>query len=733
MNRFSIEFLSSHDTLWIALAPLLVALAIWVYYRTVAPLERPTKTVLRILRGLAFLIILFALAEPVLTLILPEPGKPGIAVLVDDSSSMTLPGSDPAVGSRADEASALAQRIEDELSGQFRLDWFRFDAGIAPSEDRPLPGADGNTAMGDALDAIALRQGSRPVGGVMVLTDGVNTVGSDPVGSARSVGVPVYPVRVGQETMPTDAKILAVRANPIAFSGEPTPLEIEIASTGLAGSTISVEVSDQGTVLGTRQITLGGGEDVEQSVRIDLRPSVPGRRRLETRLLGLTDAVKENDVTSVAIQVMERKTKILVLEGRLDWDHAFLRRTLGADSTFAYRFLLCDRNGRWLPERSGATAPEGPSNLRDYAVIVLGDVPASALGSGFYGRLARYLEEGGGLLAIGGRSGLGRLRSTAVGPILPVDVSGGAWEGRPIPVRLEAAGLIHPVTTLEDLMKRPERVWSSLPPVWPSPDRLRPKPGASVLLSFDTGSDTEPALVVGFAGEGKVALLAAHDFWRWGFLTRGAGANAVDVFSSTALRMIRWLAEPTMRDRFVAEPVRGVFQNGESPEFSARLWDDRYSPVSDAKVTVEIAALDSITSFSGSRALELRPRGLDGNYGASTDPLPPGSYRFVAEARSTDGETLLGRLESSFWVDENGPEFLRVRPDPGTLEQIARASGGVATDAEGLESVLSRLPDAVRRIGRVREIDLWNQIGLFIAFIVVLSIEWFLRRRRGLA
>ena len=115
MDRFSLEFMSTRSTLWLALAPAFVALAIWVYYRTIAPLERPARTVLRILRAMAFLIVLFALAEPVLTLVLPQPGKPGLAVLIDGSASMALPASDPAFGSRADEAFALAQRVEEEL------------------------------------------------------------------------------------------------------------------------------------------------------------------------------------------------------------------------------------------------------------------------------------------------------------------------------------------------------------------------------------------------------------------------------------------------------------------------------------------------------------------------------------------------------------------------------------------------------------------------------------------
>ncbi len=188
-----------------------------------------------------------------------------------------------------------------------------------------------------------------------------------------------------------------------------------------------------------------------------------------------------------------------------------------------------------------------------------------------------------------------------------------------------------------------------------------------------------------------------------------------------------------MRERFLAEPVRGVFQNGESIEFGARAWNEQYQPIPDARVAVEIFAPQSDGTGAPVRRIELRPRGTEGTFDGLGDPLPPGEYRFRAEAKTADGSTVLGQSESRFWVDTNGPEYVRLRPDAGTLEQIARMSGGASTDRAGLDGLLSRLPDVVRRVGRVREVELWNHIILFLSFVTVLCVEWFLRRRRGLA
>ncbi len=728
MTRVSLEFLSSNWLLWLALAPALVALAVWIYYRTQAPLARPIRLTLRALRALAFLIVLFALAEPVLTLVMPEPGKPAIAVLVDRSASMGLPESGVEGPRRADSAAEILREIERKLQAEFRLEKI-------PFSDRPLAdgGAEprGNSGIGTAIEALAARQGGRPFGAALIISDGANTAGVDPVAASRGAGIPIFAVEVGTNQAIPDARILQVRANPIASAGEPTALEVEIASTGLEGRSIELRVEDQGRLLATRAIELPAGTDLEQAIRLDVRPAAVGLRRWEVSLAGASDSVSENDRLSSAVRVVERKTRILYLEGRVDWDFAFLRRVLAADSVMDYTFRICDRNGRWLPERPGGPGAD-PGDLREYAAVILGELPASAMAGGLARRLAAFAEGGGGLWVLGGRGGISRLRGTPLEPLLPAELRPAAMGDQLLGVSLEPAGLVHPVTAVEDHPGRAEAGWASLPPVWKSPDSMRPHPGSPALLGFTGRGDGEPALVAGFSGKGKVMLLALHDFWRWDFLPQDRGGPGQEIFREFVLRSIRWLAEPAVRDRIVVEPVRGVFRNGEALEFTGRVWNDAYAPVVDARLRARIVAADSAAAAAPLVEGDLRVRGSDGSYAGTFPALPPGAYRLVAEATAGDGSTTLGRVESMFWVDENGPEAQRLRPDTGTLEQMARASGGERTDRAGLDRLLDRIPQIVRPASRIREVDLWNHLALFISFVAVLSVEWWLRRRRGL-
>jgi hypothetical protein len=233
---------------------------------------------------------------------------------------------------------------------------------------------------------------------------------------------------------------------------------------------------------------------------------------------------------------------------------------------------------------------------------------------------------------------------------------------------------------------------------------------------------------VTFAERGKSAWLYARGIWRWDLQAAGAD-EATRLFPQFCLGLVRWLAEPAVRDRFQVEPMRRVFQNGEPVAFRAALWSESYAPVAGASVAVEILGPGAGTV---ARHADLQAGAEARGYDGELSPLPPGEYRFRGSAR-VEGSTAEMTSEGKFWVEEMGPEFSRAGSDREGLAQMARRSGGVPAEAGDLRPLLERIPQVVRRLGRLHEWELWNHWALFVSFVTVLSIEWFLRRRRGLA
>lgn len=737
MNGPSIEFLDSRPALWIALLAPSLALAFWAYYRLIAPLSRPARWALWLLRGTAFAIVLFALTQPILTATTDEGGRPGLAVLVDRSASMALPAGGPDAGvRRADQAEEAVRQIREAAGERFRLDGYAFGERLEPLplDSLALRSPDGGTALGGALEEAASRADARPVGGYVVLTDGINTAGRDPVRVAAAIGVPVFPVVVGADEPLADAEIRAVRSNPTAFAGEPWPLRVVVSSWGFGGRTARLQVTDGDRVLATREVALIGEKGVEQEIALDVRPTVSGLARYEVSLAGLgTDAVPQNDRRSVAVEVLERRTRVLVLSGRLDWDFTFLRRTLAADTTLAYTFLAQTRPGEYWQdgERRPADVPAALPALREYAVVILTGFEQRGPSPELLESLSRYTREGGGLLLLGGPPGpKGWTGSGTFAGLLPgaleADAPGFA---RALPVQLTLEGQRHPATAVRENPAETAREWSALPPVQRPGGSMTAFPDARVLLEYrGPRGGTAAALAVVQRDRGKAAWLHARGAWRWDFLPAGA-TGSTDLHRQFLLGLVRWLAEPTVREQFRVLPARRVFQNGEPGSVTAELWDDAYAPVRDARVQVEILAAGS--PGEAVFASDLEPASEAGRYSIDFPALDPGEYLLRARAQTGLGSEV--NATTRFWVEVMGPEFARSRPDYGTLEQLARRTGGTLVRASELGPLLRQLPEAVRPVGRVREWELWNHWLLFAAFVLVLSVEWMLRRRRGLA
>ncbi|HET9233116.1 MAG TPA: vWA domain-containing protein, partial [Candidatus Eisenbacteria bacterium] len=201
--------------LLVLLVLLAVGYAVFLYRRNDAPLDARTRSLLTALRAAAFVLLLCILSRPVLSLSLPGGAAKGVLVLVDRSESMMLPGGE-GYATRDAEATKAVEQIRETLSGKYPWALRPFGAGVAPAVDpqTPLPPANGEaTDLNRALEAALASEG--PVGkpgAVILVSDGTATSGSDPVNTARRLGIPVETVKLGSAHPVPDLTVSRVRA-----------------------------------------------------------------------------------------------------------------------------------------------------------------------------------------------------------------------------------------------------------------------------------------------------------------------------------------------------------------------------------------------------------------------------------------------------------------------------------------------------------------------------------------
>jgi hypothetical protein len=83
-------------------------------------------------------------------------------------------------------------------------------------------------------------------------------------------------------------------------------------------------------------------------------------------------------------------------------------------------------------------------------------------------------------------------------------------------------------------------------------------------------------------------------------------------------------------------------------------------------------------------------------------------------------------------VASDTPEHVELAARRDLVEQLATATGGRVLGDFEIEQLPSLLRSRTLQTVRIEETTLWDKPGALVAFFVLLTLEWVLRKRIGL-
>lgn len=744
-----LAFLSSWPMAAACLAGALLAAPAVVSYAAARGKSRAAdRWVLGALRGGVLALLFLVVMRPALVLTEVVPQRNFVAVLVDDSRSMTIAGSDG--DTRAEQALELldpAGPLATGLSERFAVRYFRYSSAPARIDAPGELAFDGSrTRMGRALAFAQEELRGVPLSGIVVVSDGGDN-GDGSVGEAllplRAASVPVFAVGLGDETVGTDVQISRVDVPAKALAGTSLPINVLVNAEGYRGRGASMVVEDMGRIVASEEVSLpGDGQPLVVPVAVTLESE--GARELVFRIAPQPgERVLENNELRALVQVRDRTEKILYFEGEPRHEVAFMLRAAGDDDGLQVVLLQRTAENKFFrrnlddPMELLGGFPTTREELYRYRALILGSVEAGFFTHDQLAMIGDFVSERGGtLLVLGGRRSFaeGGYRGTPLEDVLPVVLEapggGGPTERlRFVKVAPTPAGAHHPATRIAGSVEASAARWDSLPAVSTTNVVRDLKPGATAFL---TGTVVEgdgresDRVVLAFQryGRGKSMALAVQDTWLW---QMDHTVSLEDQSHETFWRqLLRWAVSETP-DPVEAASERESVEAGETVAVAATVRDAGFLEVNGATVTARL------TTPAGD-ARELRMEWSveeDGKYVAEFAPDADGIYEIVVEAGRDSAA--LGSARTSVRVAPGMDEFR----DPGQrrqlLERVANETGGRYYTKE----TAGRLPDDMAVAGAgvtVREErDLWDMPAVFLLLAGLLAGEWGYRRRRGLA
>ncbi|HAA62909.1 MAG TPA: hypothetical protein DCE39_18440, partial [Planctomycetaceae bacterium] len=107
---------------------------------------------------------------------------------------------------------------------------------------------------------------------------------------------------------------------------------------------------------------------------------------------------------------------------------------------------------------------------------------------------------------------------------------------------------------------------------------------------------------------------------------------------------------------------------------------------------------------------------------------------WVEVTASRGGQSVGLPARARFLVNVRDLELDDPAADPGLLEQIAQLSGGARFPPEKFGEAVEQLAaePAATGVTQASVIDLWDNWYVLGLFVGLVSLEWFVRKRRGL-
>ncbi len=640
--------------------------------------------------------------------------------------------------------------------------------------DTQLAATGSESRIGDAVNSILEQERGSPLAGIVVISDGRNNAGIDPlmtISEATLQSVPIHTVGMGSARNPLNVRTVDIEAPKRVFPGDRFRLTALLQASGLEGKQITVQLRRRSgaqknagmAIEEERTITLES-DDTMSSLAFDIMPREIGSWIYEVKALPPEqDSNPMDNALESEVRVVEPKSTVLIIAGGPTREYQFVRNLLFRDPTVQSHVLL-QTSGKGVSQEAKKLLTEFPktrAEMSQYDCVIGFDADWTALKTDQVEILEKWIsEQAGGLVIVAGpvstpkwagsqgngnrtaeiMRNLSPLVVNSRGPLLasigrfdaetawPLEFPGDAWQ----------ADFVEVAKTIEDS----RRVWDRFRGVYNYFECYEPKPGATPIAYFSDPTTMKSGkkpiyLATQFYGAGRVAFQGSGEFWR----LRDVGEGFFDTYYT---KFVRWAGQ----GRLMRDSDRGILLLdkqqaivGEQVMVRAVLRDAQFQPTVMPDVKAKL-----LEPSGRSTPLVLTP---------IPDPSQPGVYlgQFFTKATGTyEVQLPVGGLADQQLLTQQvtvrvpALEIQRPQRNDPLLSELASRTGGKYW--VGMDSLLAG--QSVPATSLPQSIDSRDQtnylpgspdrefqqrlMGILMALIVgCLSMEWLIRRLSRLA
>ncbi|HYF51243.1 MAG TPA: glutamine amidotransferase, partial [Planctomycetota bacterium] len=718
----------------------------WLYRKPSQNISVMRRRVLFTLRALSVALLIVMVLGPVLRLPKLKNVESFLAVMLDNSRSMTIEDS-AGGGTRFDSASKLLIDPKSGLSAQLpetALRVFTFADGAKRTSDTRTITAEGErTNIYRSIREVDQELRGVSVSAIVMATDGGSNTGGTPLDMARhlkSQNIRLYTIGFGSPNPPKDYEIVRIAVPRQVRRNAQVEAFTTVRCTGFKDP-FTVFLRQGEAILSTMEVRPQPGKDMYQ-VRFAFYPEQTGAQKYNLFIKpSPEEKVTDNNLREFIVDVTESRLPVLYVEGSPRPEFRFLRRALFRDADFrlvpVVRFQnktprepakFYAQNVEDMPELKDGF-PKTKEQLYKFEALILGDIEASVFTQDQLKMIEEFVKErGGGFAMLGGVNSfnLGGYIGTPLEALLPITMEDNpnAYSFERFRMQVPESALRHPILHQSDDADQNKYIWEKVPELQGYNITRGVKSAAQLLATHPRTNHT--ILAVQNYGRGRAAAFCTGGSWAW----RMSVPTDDEIQEKFWRQLVRWLAVGSKENVSVTLD-RDIYAKGEPVIIRATVLGQSLEAVNDAVVKCKVQ-----DPFGNTEEFDM-PWILtqDGVYQCRYETREHGDHKVMVNVQIPNLKPI--DVQTSFPVTQPFLEFNNAGLNENLLRQMAEITGGKyfnEKDAAGLVSELKALTVNQERAGTyVEEKDLWDMPVFFILLVALLGCEWSARRRAGLA
>jgi len=681
------EFLYQADiVLWVIL---FIGTGLFVYLYKIIFNEKWHQFLI-IYRIIIFFILGILLFNPVITFSGEKEKKMDWAIFIDNSASIKYHQT-PSINAVQLGIESLVNKLS-EKDISYHL--YQFADNIQKVNSPQLIGNGVTTNIGIIPETI--KQLGNQIAGAVIISDGLITEGKDPIKDFQEFDFPIHTIGIGEGSELVDVTIESIDAPTVVLKSDWVDVNITIQSVGNIGDRLSVSLYNNRELQGSKHIRLMGMES-KKEVNFRFRPKEIGKQQYEVRISSVEDEIDiQNNRQKFSLLVLKDRYKVALLTGSPNKNTSVLKRKLKNNPRVELDHFIRITETRFQPAIK--TFWESP-----YELIIFDNYPIKPLSSNFVRILGKKLlsNQSALFLILGPNQTI--VSFNGITSILGVVTEDSTIESNRfywefVDEQIDAGGNFPPLKqnilitgkqVSSDTLAVTEQGW----PLW-----LRNQNGTIRTMIW-----TSPELNTLYFHDQKLSQEGS--------------------FSVIWNQSISWLLKSGGEHENFFRLNKNRYQQGEMVQVTGtQPFEKTKDKTENIIINVTHGSTDIITRDILYNIEEQRWLGEFRAPG-------PGEYNYSIQLGSNQDPIQTG----SFQILESQIELNQVYLNKKLLATISNSTNGQFFVWDSRDSLFSEINPKVRREFKAEIIKFNESRVLLIIMILLLCVEWFIRRNRGLS